>query len=246
MSPRKGGASQDSGWAPPSRRRVTEAWGGGPSGETPNPFRPLAPRRVARRWGPDPRSPGRGRGRFVWAQGASAEPTEPGRSPRASTPHPQAQPQPLPLGRRFTTSQKTPLSVCKAPGLPGDAHPFTTTPPPPAESFSDNRARLKVQATPSQCEGPHTVRGPPPRIAHLEIYWGITTIPHMPLWLFHSLQSPSTTSVLIFYQRTASSVQISRRFVHLNSHYLGKSRNIRKWSALSLVCVCVRARVHTF
>lgn len=54
------------------------------------------------------------------------------REPRP--PHPQAQPQPLPLGRRFTTSRKTPLSVCKAPGLPGDAHPSTPAPPSPSPS----------------------------------------------------------------------------------------------------------------
>lgn len=42
MSPRKGGASQDSGCSPPSCRRVTEAWGGGPPGCPP----PVPPARA--------------------------------------------------------------------------------------------------------------------------------------------------------------------------------------------------------
>ena len=49
------------------------------------------------------------------------------REPRPPTPKPSLSLSPL--GRRFTTSPKTPLSVCKAPGLPGNAHPFTPAPP---------------------------------------------------------------------------------------------------------------------
>lgn len=157
MSPRKGGASQDSGVLPAFLPAGYGGLGRGPPGVPPTRSSSSRPAGWPAAEAPtlDPRSPGRGRGRFVWAQGASAKPTEPRkitdhRSPRASTPHPEAQPQPLPLGRRFTTSLKTPLSVSKAPGLPRDAHPFTPAPSPP-ESFSDNRARLKVQATPSQC-----------------------------------------------------------------------------------------------
>lgn len=149
MSPRKGGASQDSGCAPPSCRPVTEAWGGGPPGCPP----PVPPAH-APQGGPPPRprpseSWPRTRplclgSRRVCEAHRTRKITEsldpPPPSPASASP-PRAPVHHLP--KDPFVRQQSPRSTQGCPPI----HPRPLSP----ESFSDNRARLKVQATTSQC-----------------------------------------------------------------------------------------------
>lgn len=158
-SPRKGSIPGTRGAAYPAGRLRRP-------GRAPPPVPPAHARRVARR-GPDPR---------VWPRTAalaglkarlrSPPNPEDHREPRPPTPKPSLSLSPSgassPPPKRPLCPSAKPPRICRMP---------THSPPPLSpESFSDNRARLKVQYHFPVFKDLTQFGDPPPRIAHLEIY----------------------------------------------------------------------------